>query len=191
VRAWPIVLALGLSACGGIPSYASSVFEADDEGWSIGNNGSDTKPTLDRSGGNPGGTICGQDHADGDIWYFVAPPKFLGDASGTYGKRLTFDLRQGSIYDQIRGRDVVLNGGGLAVINNLRFAPGLDWTPYSFWIDDVSGWSIDDQTGTGPLATAAQLKTVLGSLTSLRIRGEFFDGPLDTACLDNVYFGRP
>jgi hypothetical protein len=39
-------------------------------------------------------------------------------------------------------------------------------------------------------ASGSDVRTVLGSLTSLRIRGEFFDGPLDTACLDNVYLGR-
>jgi len=186
----PLVLALCLSACGGIPSYASSVFEADDEGWMLGNNGEATQPILHPEGGNPGGNICGIDKASGDIWYFVAPAKFQGDASAAWGKRLTFDLKQYAIFNQIRGRDVVLNGGGLAVANNMRFAPGLDWTPYAFTLDDSSGWIIDDPSGHGPAATAAELRAVLRSLTSLRIRGEFFDGDLDQACLDNVYFGR-
>jgi hypothetical protein len=157
----------------------------------LANNGAFTQPTLDREGGNPGGNICGVDHAFGDTWYFVAPAKFQGDASGAWGKRLTFDLKQYTIYNQIRGRDVVLNGGGLAVANNMRFAPGLDWTPYAFTLDDTSGWIIDDPGGHGPAATEAQLRAVLGSLTSLRIRGEYVDGELDKACLDNVYFGRP
>ena len=191
----PILLALGLTAlsssCGGIPAYASSVFEADDEGWLLGNNGDDTVPILHPEGGNPGGNICGIDHSLGNLWYFVAPPKFQGNASGAWGKRLTFDLKQYSIYNQIRGRDVILNGGGLSVVNNMRFAPGLDWTPYSFTLDDTSGWTIDDQAGGhGPAATEAELRQVLKSLTSLRIRGEFVDGDLDQACLDNVYFGR-
>jgi Laminin B (Domain IV) len=185
-----VLATLGLAACG-IPSYANSVFEVYDEDWVIGDNGSETRPSLHAQGGNPGGYICGIDQDNADIWYFVAPPKFLGNASGTYGKRLTFDLKQGTSYDQIRGRDVILNGGGLAVVNAVRFAPGLDWTPYTFRLDaSGSGWTIDDQTGNGPLASEAELRAVLGSLTSLRIRGEFSTGPQNTACLDNVFFGR-
>jgi hypothetical protein len=183
-------LGLASSSCGGVPSYASSAFEADDDAWTIGNNGDGTKPQFNTAGGNPNGNICGQDQKDGDLWYFVAPPKFLGNASAAWGKRLTFDLRQGSTYNQIRGRDVVLNGGGLAISINFRFAPGLDWTPYSFRFDAEQGWAIDEPMGTGPAATEQDIKTVLGTLTSVRIRGEFYDGPNDVACLDNVYLGR-
>ena len=138
--------------------------------------------------GNPGGDLCGKDQSDGDIWYFTAPRKFLGDASDAYGKRFTFDLKQFTIFNQVRGRDVVLNGGGLAVVWSLRFAPGLDWTPYSVRFDDTSNWKVDDVT---PIdATEADLRTVLSDLNSVRIRGEFVDGPNDVACLDNVYLGR-
>lgn len=181
---------MALFSCGGVASYANSTFEVDADGWTLGNNADDTVPMLNLKGGNPDGNICGRDTADGDIWYFVAPAKYLGNASAVWGKRLTFDLKQGSIYNQIRGRDVILNGGGLSIVVNSKFAPGLDWTPYSIRIDDQSDWTIDNQTGTGPAATEADIRTVLGSLTSLRIRGEFVDGLNDTACLDNVYFGR-
>jgi Laminin B (Domain IV) len=178
-----------LCSCGPA-AFASSTFEGNKEGWTLSNNGALTEPTLVREGGNPAGNLCGKDEGDGDIWYFVAPLKFLGNASGSVGKRLTFDLKQGSIYNQVRGRDVVLNGGGLAVTWSSRFAPGLDWTPYSVRLDDASGWKIDEPNGPGTPATEADLKTVLSDLRSLRIRGEFFDGLNDTACLDNVYLGR-
>lgn len=177
------------SACGP-GAYAGSAFEGDAEGWSLSNNGELTTPTLMREGGNPGGHLCGRDEGDGDIWYFVAPRKFLGDARGTFGKRLTFDLKQGNIFNQIRGRDVVLNGGGLAITWNLRFPPGMDWTPYSVTLDTTSPWFIDEPTGAAPLATEAEIRTVLSDVRSVRIRGEFYDGLDDTACLDNVYFGR-
>jgi hypothetical protein len=182
-----LAVALFFSACGPA-AYASSTFEGDKEGWVLSNNGPLTDPTLEREGGNPAGDLCGKDEGDGDIWYFVAPRKFLGNAAGIYGKRLTFDLRQGQTFNQIRGRDVVLNGGGIALVWNLKFAPGRDWTPFSARLDDASGWMIDDPTNTP--ATEGDLKTVLSDLTSLRIRGEFFDGLADTACIDNVYFGR-
>ena len=183
------VFALFCSACG-VRAFAGSTFEGDNEGWSLSNNGPATSPTLKPEGGNPAGHLCGQDQSDGDIWYFVAPQKFLGDASGAVGKRLTFDLKQGNMFNQIRGRDVVLNGGGLAVTWFFRFAPGLDWTPYSVRLDGSSGWRIDEPNGNGADATEDDLRTVLGDLRSLRIRGEFFDGPNDTACIDNVYLGR-
>jgi hypothetical protein len=190
VRPLLVFAVLGFAACGGVASHAWSAFEADDDGWTLGNNATTTRPTLLTEGGNPGGNICGRDEGEGDLWYFVAPPKFLGNASAAYGKRLTFDLKQGSIYNQLHGREVVLNGGGLAVTVNARFAPGLDWTPYSFRIDPEQGWVIDQPDGKGPPATEQDLRTVLGTLTSVRIRGEFFDGLYDTACLDNVYLGR-
>lgn len=180
-------LALFASACGPA-AYASSTFEGDAEGWKLSNNGDLTTPTLEQQGGNPAGDLCGKDEGNGDIWYFVAPQKFLGNASSAFGKRLTFDLRQGSIFNQVRGRDVVLNGGGLAVTWYSRFAPGLDWTPYSVRLDADSSWKIDEPNGAD--ATEADMRTVLGDLRSVRIRGEFVDGLNDTACIDNVYLGR-
>jgi len=190
VRLAVLAAAACLCACGP-PCHASSTFEGDADGWVVQNNGTDDTVSLMASGGNPRGNICGQDKADGDTWYFVAPAKYTGNVSDVYGKRLTFDLKQGSIFNQIRGRDVILNGGGLSLVYNIKFAPGLDWTPYSVTIDDSSGWTEDDQTGKGPPATADDFNVVLKNLTSLRIRGEFYDGPNDTACLDNVYFGTP
>ena len=171
-------------------AFAGSTFEGDSEGWTLSNNGPLTSPNLIREGGNPAGHVCGRDEGDGDTWYFVAPQKFLGNASSALGKRLTFDLKQGSIFNQVRGRDVVLNGGGLAVTWYFKFAPGLDWTPYSVRFDATSGWRIDEPTGPGADATEADLRTVLSDLRSLRIRGEFFDGLNDSACIDNVYLGR-
>jgi Laminin B (Domain IV) len=187
----PLLVFFGVvgSACGPF-AYASSAWEGDRDGWTLSNNGALTEPTLEREGGNPAGHLCGRDEGDGDIWYFVAPRKYLGNASSIFGKRLTFDLKQGSIFNQVRGRDVVLNGGGMAISWNLKFAPGLDWTPYAVRLDAESNWRIDTPTGQGADATEAEMRTVLGDLTSVRIRGEFFDGLNDTACLDNVYLGR-
>ncbi len=179
------------TACGGVPSLASSTFENDGDGWSITGNGDDTTPTLMQTGGNPDGHICGKDAKDGDTWYFVAPPKYLGNVTSAYGKRLTWDLKQDKTFNQIRGRDVVLNGGGLAAVFNLRSSPGTSWTPNSATLDDTSGWLIENGSGPGTVATAEDLKLVLSNLTSLRIRGEFYDGPNDVTCLDNVYFGAP
>lgn len=187
---WRIPIIVGLfCSCG--PGISTG-FEGDDEGWAISGNGEEgRRPRLEREGGNPGGHICGTDQLDGDFWYFVAPGKFLGDQSAMYGQRLTLDLKQGSYFNQLaKNRDVVLNGGGLAVVYNFSATPRLDWTPYSVRLDDMSRWELDTDTSQGMPATEDDMKTVLKSLTSLRIRGEFVDGP-DSACLDNVVFGTP
>lgn len=190
MRSWPVLIALVAGACGGIPSRASSTFEASDEGWTISGNGEATKPVLEKEGGNPGAAICGQDAVEGDVWYFRAPEKYLGDASGSYGKRLTFDLRQDEFLYQLSGRDVIVQGGGLAVTINLPLRPPKQWYPYSFVLSIADAWTRDDLSGHGPPATEEELRTVLRDINSIQIRGEFYDGPLDRACLDNVYFGR-
>ncbi|MDP1922725.1 MAG: laminin B domain-containing protein [Myxococcales bacterium] len=177
-------------ACGpSVPSYASSLFEGDDETWLISGNGDSTRPTFMATGGNGGnGNICATDATREEFFYFVAPPKFLGNVSSTYGTRVTFDLKTSSQFMLLKGRDVVLNGGGLALVQNFKDVPGRDWSPRSFALDDKSGWLLD---GSGELATEEQVRTVLRNLTAIRIRGEFVDSPRNVTCLDNVYFGTP
>lgn len=177
------------SACG--PSVPSSLFEGDDEGWVIAGNGDSTRPTFQATGGNGGsGNICATDAVGNDIFYFVAPPKFLGNASVAYGKSLTFDLKISSQFMLLRtGRDVVLNGGGLALVQKFKDVPGRDWTPRSFTLDDKAGWIVESSTSSGDPATEEEVRAVLRNLTALRLRGEFVDAPNDTTCLDNVYFG--
>ncbi|MBE2253793.1 MAG: hypothetical protein IAE78_29960 [Myxococcus sp.] len=190
----PLVLTLCAAsfACGPtVPSYASSLFEGDDETWTVTGNGDVERPSFQATGGNQNGNICATDALAGDIFYFVAPAKYLGNVSVVYGKRLTFDLKTSSQFMLIKGRDVVLNGGGLALIQNFRDVPGRDWSPRSFTLDDQSGWLVDSATSTGEPASEEQLRTVLRNLTAIRLRGEFVDGPGDTTCLDNVYFGTP
>jgi Laminin B (Domain IV) len=174
--------------CGGPASFAHSTFETGDEAWRLAGD-ADLQPELLTQNGNPGGHICGTDLVGGNIWYFVAPQKYLGDVSQVYGARLTFDLKQSTIFNQIRGRDVVLNGGGLSIVYNMRSPPGTDWTPYSVAITEAGNAWARDEAGFPP-ANETDIRTVLRNLNALRIRGEYVDGS-DSACLDNVYFGTP
>jgi len=185
VRQLIAILFLGVSGCGGGAAFAGSTFDANDEGWSL-NGDAASKIELRSAGGNPSGHICGKDSVNGDIWYFIAPARYLGDATKVYGKRLTWDLKQDNMYQQLKGRDVVLQGAGLSLVFNIKATPAKEWTAYEARLDDTSGWKVDDAAQ--PAASVEQLKTVLKSLTSLRLRGEFADGP-DAACLDNVFFG--
>jgi hypothetical protein len=178
-----LLLAVALAGCS--DTIASSDFEASADGWTMAGDVLPA-PELRATGGNPGGCICGTDLMMADIWYFVAPSKYLGNVSRAYGKRLTWDIKGSSEFYLIKGRDLVMQGPGVSIIFNVTDAPGLDWTPYSATIDDKSGWKLD--TPEQPDATADQIKQVLQDLHALRIRGEYVDGP-DHECLDNVEFG--
>lgn len=180
-----ILLSCAGCSCGPSGAYAASSFEANDEGWSL-NGDAASRVELRSPGGNPGGHICGRDSVNGDIWYFIAPVAFLGDASRVYGKRLTWDLKQDNMFQQLKGRDVVLQGGGLSIVFPIKTTPAKEWTSYEATIDALGGWKVDEPAL--PAATEAQLKQVLKGISSLRLRGEFADGP-DSACLDNIYFG--
>lgn len=178
-----LLLALALAGCS--DEIASSDFEASADGWTMAGDVAPA-PELRATGGNPGGCICGTDLMESDIWYFVAPSKYLGNVSRAYGKHLTWDIKGSSQFYLIKGRDVVMQGPGVSIIFNVDNAPGLDWTTYRATLDDKSGWKLD--TPSQPDATADDIKSVLQNLHSLRIRGEFIDGP-DRECLDNVEFG--
>lgn len=189
MRLLPALLCCAFAAaCSGVPSRASSLFEGDDEGWLISGNGETTRPAFKATGGNQNGNICATDADPVEFFYFVAPAKYLGAVSDTAGKLLTFDVKINQQFNLQRGRDVVLNGAGLALEKSFNTAPGTDWTPRGVGLDANSGWIVQES---GQPATEDDLKTVLRNLTAIRIRGEFVDGPQDMACLDNVYFGSP
>ncbi len=160
----------------------SSTFDIDAEGWLIAGDATSGAPTYVATGGNPGGFIQANDSVSGGVWYFDAPNMFLGDLSGALSQSLSFDLKQTGSGPQFNSSDVILNGGGLEV----RFdaasnpLPVGDWVSYSVILDETVGW-----TKGGAAATQADMLTVLGSLSRLRIRGEFISGS-DIGRLDNV-----
>lgn len=171
----------------GLPSSASSDFERGDEGWTIEGDTS-LYPQWSATGGNPAGMVSATDGVTGQIWYFVAPKKFLGDQSAAYGSKLTFDLKQSNTFNQVDAEDVILTGRGLALVTDTRKNPATTWTPFAVKLDESEGWRKGDLSG--PPATAEDFQLLLKSLTGLRIRGEYIDGP-DVGSLDNVYLGSP
>jgi hypothetical protein len=156
------------------------------EGWTAGGDGIlHHFPT----GGNPGttGYILIVDKALGDNFYFVAPPRFLGNVSGAYNRLLTFDLywSETSASDYKDGDDVILRGGGHTLVAMLPHLPGTTWTSYSIPLGVAGGWV---HQGTTQAATAAEVQAALASLQEFSIRGEFRSGP-EHGGLDNVRFG--
>lgn len=189
-----MILAVPALGCDNGGALAASRFDANAEGWTLNGDAAASAVELRAAGGNPGGHICGSDAVGGDLWYFVAPAPFRGDLSKAYNLRVTWDLKQSAQFNLLSGRDVIIQGNGMALIFNVKAPPGRDWTSYSARLDATanSGWKVDQVTGANPKdfpdATEAEMKGVLKNVSSVRFRGEFYDGP-DSACIDNVFFG--
>ncbi len=162
-----------------------STFDTNSEGWEV---VGDVRPlSYARTGGNPGGHVTATDRVLGNTWGWVAPAKFRGDFSAAYARYLTFDMRQAPVMTQNNGADIVLEGGGIRLVFDTRVNPGTSWTSYSVRLHETAGWRRNALDG--PVATAADMRTVLASVNRLYLRGEFRGGP-DTGSLDNVFLGN-
>jgi len=157
-----------------------SRFDHDTEGWST--LGDADPPVYSADGGNPGGHICAQDNGGGVTWFWRAPAQFLGDRSSAYGHTLAYDLTAFPNAPNQGNNDVILVGGGITMRYDNSHNPQTTWTSFTVPLQESSGWI--RLSPTRP-ATAGEIMTVLGSLTEIRIRGEF-SGSLDTGCIDNV-----
>jgi len=178
------------------PDPVVSTFEAGDEGWEITGDaqGGSSVPTYEPGEGNPAPCISATDDVQGGVWYFSAPGKFLADKSAFYGGRLAFDLRQefSGSPRQFGSADVVLEGGGTTVFYDFGGTgshPGGGtsgpWSSYTVTLDEAAGWRHQDED-----ATESDLRTVLGDLTEMGIRGEYRTGS-DKGYLDNVELAPP
>ncbi len=142
---------------------------------------------FDASSGNSGGCIRYTDFY-GDMYFFEAPAKFLGDRSASYGQALEFDIfRQPGDLNQ--DADVVLVGAGITLVIDAGPGPTPDlWTHYAFTLSEGAGWRKDSLSGPAP--TEAEFRGLLQSLSALRIRGDHTNG-IDTGRLDNVRLSTP
>jgi hypothetical protein len=120
------------------PCAAVSFFDADAEGWTVIEDVQD--PVHFSEGGNPGGYISATDIGTGQIWYWQAPAKFLGDAACAYGNALNFDLRHIANVHSLNAEDVVLEGGGLKLVFDTSYNPNENWTSYSVLLREDAGW---------------------------------------------------
>lgn len=146
--------------------------------------------TLQAAGGNPDGYLRMVD-PDGSLpvghtQYWKAPPSFLGDRSAWLGGVLRYDVRVFTTLGTFTQEDVLLTGNGLTLAWTAGAAPSPNvWTTFAVPLQ-AGSWRVG--TRTGPFASQAQLASVLASVTSLYLRGEFQNGP-DTMGLDNVAYG--
>ncbi len=165
----------------------SSTFDIDSEDWLVVGDATSTIPLFVNEGGNDGGYISADDTGTGGVWYWLAPEKFLGNQSSSFGKNLTFDLKQSGNSAQFDIDDILISNGEITIAFDLENNPGTDWTSYSVSLDTLALWKLTSISG-GELATSDQIMDVLSNISSIKIRGEYIDGP-DTGGLDNVRLG--
>lgn len=168
----------------------SSDFSTGDEGWSVRDLQSSDLSTLvgtypvvhHASGGNPDGFIASNDPSDYSF-YFSAPAKFLGDRSTSFGLTLSYDLSNTGTQRYSEHADLIIEGAGKRLFNDLLVSPTADWQSYMTTLDVGHGWKLGSTAGAA--ASAQDIKDVLGSLDSLLICGEYTWGA-ETSQLDNV-----
>lgn len=187
MRSHVIALLLSLGASHAALAAPSSTFDAGSEGWTV----SDTNPPFDALGGafTPDYDEAGQfiRYTDPSVmsFFFEAPESFLGDLTAYYRGTLRYSQTLSVQTPQWRDDpDVVLVGGaGLVLVFQHDDQPGVDWTDFAVSLSE-GGWRVGGLAGS--FATAAQMKSVLGDLQRLRIRGEYISGVVETTALDNV-----
>lgn len=176
------------------PAAVASTFDGSTEGWqvvSFSDNGpyeaplSASAPELRAADGNPGGCLSSPDTGPGNF-FWQAPEAFLGQRADFYGGRLRYDLKSegGDTFDEA---DVILVGGGLVLVYDQPQTPTERWQTFSVPLTE-QGWA-KGKVGGEPV-TPAEFRRVLGSLTALRLRGEFRWGA-ETGSLDNVVLAAP
>ncbi len=121
----------------------------------------------------------------GNVQYWSAPARFLGNQILAYGGTLSCYLRDdGSGFGTFHQEDVYLVGGGLTLVYDLTNpAPELTYTNVVVPLIEGRGWRHDNLSGAA--ATQADMLTALNSLTAIYIRAEYQLGP-DLAYLSNV-----
>jgi len=189
-----IAMAMIASAGGAQAQLTQSTFDSGSEGWLLVDRFpfdsfdvvSMREPTFVDSGGNPGGYVLGSD-GPGD-WYWRAPASFLGNQSAAYGGILSFDLFSNRAQTPAALHySVILNGDGVTTYAFFTSLESTDWTHFNIRLQEGTlqngvQWMNAD---TSLPATAADMTTVLGSLSFLDIAGEFGEG-FDIGGLDNV-----
>ncbi|MBX2946312.1 MAG: VCBS repeat-containing protein [Cyclobacteriaceae bacterium] len=169
-----------------------SNFTADDEGWAAAHTGG-TTATFEyvSTGGNPGGYLSASPPTSGGSvnigmnWYWVAPAKFLGQFSFSYGQHLKLDLKQSTAGTDNTVSDIILRASGGQSIH-LRFPekPGTEWTSYSIPLDLSADWR--SNSAAGNVAYEHEIRRVLANLSQIQIRCKWINVAGYSSQLDNV-----
>lgn len=138
-------------------------------------------PNWSAAGGNPRGFLSYPD-PNPNVQYWQAPAKFLGDQSAAYSHALEFSLQDAPAVSEFTQADVILTGAGLTLTHQVPTTPADAWSSYSIALG-AGTWRVNSPSGA--VASASELQSVLGALTGLYIRGEYYLSN-DTQSLDSV-----
>lgn len=192
-----LVLALLLSAGWVRAQLVVSDFNLNTGGWQAYVNADPTTTVVYSAAGGTGGSgaIILQEPANGANDYFVAPAMFTGDMSAYYNGTLSFDLKLNPAWDSsAEAALVILTGIYSGSPLSIGFLPPSNqypnagsFTTFSLHLNTSTAWSLTNGADfiTGTLATPAQIQSIMGSLTSLRILGDWTNSQ-DHDLLDNV-----
>jgi hypothetical protein len=158
-----------------------SDFTNDLDGWS-------SSPKTIAHDASSGTVYVPEPADDGATNFWKAPAKFLGNKSGAYNGKLTFEQRTSQPPTSSGTGQVVLRGNGLVLVHGTA-APTTGFTSYEITLN-AAGWRLNDFQS-GPEPTETQFLGVLSSLTALEIRAEFSTSKPETNTLDNVRFLQP
>lgn len=143
------------------------------------------------TGGNPGGYLQVTDpdgsQPTGHVQYWKAPASWLGDKSSLYGGELRWDAKMFTSLVSFQHDDILLTGNGTKIAFFANLTPGSTWLTIAAPLT-VGSWRVGNRNG--PLATQAQILSVLSSLQSIYLRAEFQNN-LDTFGIDNAAFVPP
>ncbi len=185
-----VVLALILQP---VQASVTSSFDVDSENWQIVSFADFSQndyrivgqyqPSFMAGGGNPGNYRAANDPDAGDFT-FSAPAAYLGGQSAATGLSYDLTYRNGDVNWQTT--DVMLVGNGLRLLwkRNPDIVPDNGWTHISLSFAPSSEWRLD--TSTGGFASENDFRNVLSDLSGLYIHGEFTNGIVETAGIDNV-----
>jgi len=147
--------------------------------------------------GGVGGTGAAilDEPANGANDYFVAAPKFTGDLSAYYGGTLSLDMKLNPAWDGSgEAAMVILTGTYNSSPLSIGYLPptnqdpnAVSFTSYTFDLDTDTPWSLTTLSDftSSTIATSAQIQSVLGSVTMMRVLGDWTDVQ-DHDILDNV-----
>lgn len=159
----------------------TSDFTVDADGWTILQDGD--------LAWNPAGYITADDWSQGQTTKFAAPAKYLGNKLAYQGGWFRWKLRPRSQVDYNANPGIIaIIGGGLQISVNLAVPTQNAWNQYEVKLDATTNWRLGSAWAGDPVATLAQIQTVLADITSIQLCSEF-TGIVDHTDLDDVFMG--
>jgi len=192
-----VVPALLLSIVWAQAQTVFSNFNANSDGWMPYTSADPNTAVIYSAAGGTGGTgaIILQEPANGANDYFVAATKFTGDMSAYYNGTLSFDMQLNPAWDSsAEAAMVILTGTYNSSALSIGYLPpsgqypnATSFTTFTFNLNTSTAWALTSGLDfvTGTLATPAQIQSIMGSITSIRILGDWTNQH-DLVVLDNV-----